>query len=344
MSLAETTFEETVFLPLNPSPESILHLRCGSDIYDGLREAGIPGVFLEVSDPVCQGPLDPQLSAEALRQARSDFIVTTYRGFEDRTAVLSKMEAEARGLAQIDHFAKIVLWFEHDLYDQATLIRLLAQLQSTATKPDKVFLINIDRFPGITRFNGLGQLSPEQLGSLWGTEKPVTPALCAEAERLWQAYSSGDPERLQTALDETDDALPFAAAAMQRHLQELPWQGNTLGLTEMLSLQALNEGAATPGRVFARLVGDLEPLPYLGDAMFWPTLKGLAAAPQPAVTDFSEWNDKISLTDFGAALLRGRARWTDHNRLDRWIGGLHLLGDQPPFLWDPESGRAIAAP
>lgn len=343
MSLAETSFDEGVFLPLNPTPESILHLRCGSDIYGGLRAAGIPGVFLEASDPVCQGPLDPQLPAEALRQARAEFIATTYRGLEDRTSVLSKMEAEARGLAQLDSFAKIVLWFEHDLYDQAVLIRLLAQLQDAAKKPGKVFLINIDRFPGVARFNGLGQLSPEQLGSLWGTEKPVTPALCKEAAHLWQVYSSGDPLRLQAALDETDDALPFIGAAMQRHLQELPWQGSGLSLTETLSLRAVNEGAGTPGQVFARLVRDLEPLPYLGDAMFWPILKSLATAPHPAVTDFSDWKDEISLTDFGRALLQDRACWTDHNPLDRWIGGLHLQGDGPPFLWDPESGRAIAA-
>ncbi len=343
MTLVDTSLDETIFLPLNPSAESILHVRCGSDIYESLRKAGIPGAFLEASDPVCQGPLDPKLPAQALREARADFIATTYQGFEDPASVLSKMEAEARGLSQLDHFAKIVLWFEHDLYDQAILIRLLARLQSAATKPDSVFLINIDRFPGITRFNGLGQLSPEQLGSLWGTEEPVTPALCREAERLWQAYSSGDPLQLQAALDETDGALLFVAAAMQRHLQELPWQGNGLSLTEALSLQALSEGAATPGRVFTRLAEDLEPLPYLGDAMFWPILKGLATAPRPAVTDFSDWKDEIALTDFGLALLHDRARWTDHNPLDRWVGGLHLQGDRPPFLWNPASGRAIAA-
>lgn len=343
MALAETRSDETVFLPLNPSSESILHVRCGSDIYEGLRQASIPGVFLEASDPVCQGPLDPELPAEALRRARADFIATTYQGFEDWATVLSKMEAEARGLEQLDHFAKIVLWFEHDLYDQTILMRLLAQLQDAAKKPDRVFLINIDRFPGIARFNGLGQLSPEQLGSLWGTEKPVTPALCREAGRLWQAYSSGDPLRLQTALDETADALPFVAAAMQRHLQELPWQSNGLSLTEALSLRAISEGAGTPGQVFARLVEVLEPLPYLGDAMFLPILKGLATAPRPAVTDFSDWKDEISLTDFGTALLHDQARWTDHNPLDRWVGGLHLQGDRPPFLWNPASGRAIAA-
>ena len=77
--------------------------------------------------------------------------------------------------------------------------------------------------------------------------------------------------------------------------------------------------------------------------MFWPALKNLATAPRPAVTDFSDWKDEISLTDFGMALLQDQARWTDHNPLNRWIGGLHLQGDRPAFVWDPESGRAVAA-
>ena len=77
MALAETKTDEGPFLPLNASPGALLHIRCGSDIHAGLREAGVPGTFLEISDPVCQGPLTPQASESALRRARADFIATT---------------------------------------------------------------------------------------------------------------------------------------------------------------------------------------------------------------------------------------------------------------------------
>lgn len=343
MALAESRPEETVFLPLNPSSEPILHIRCGSDIYEGLCRAGVPGVFLEASDPVCQGPLSSDPSEEGLRRARTDFIAATYRGFEDRGDVLSKLEAEARGLAQLDRFAKVVLWFEHDLYDQAILIRLLARFEGEPQLHDRLFLVNIGAFPGVARFNGLGQLSPGQLARLWGQEKPVTAAQRAEAAMLWRAYAAGDPLVLQEAMPKTSGALPFAIPALRRHLQELPWRGIGLGLTEQLALQALADGAETPGRIFARLVEELEPLVYLGDAMFWPLLTGLAKAPQSAITGFSEWKDAVTLTDFGRALLAGRANWLDHNAADRWIGGLHLKGRLPSYLWDPATGMAVAA-
>ena len=342
MTLAETSVETTVILPLGPSKDSILHIRCGSDIYQGLCKAAVPGSFLEVSDPVCQGPLDPALPEAALRRQRAAFVAATYRGYDDPSKILAKLEAEASGLRHLDRFARIVLWFEHDLYDQAILIRLLARLRAAEDLKDRLFLINIGAFAGIDRFIGLGQLSPPQLARLWGQEKPVTPAQFDEAAAVWRAYTTGDPLVLQDALQQTAGALPFLVPAMTRHLQELPWRLSGLGLTEQLSLRALAEGAETPGQVFARLTGDLEPLPYLGDVMFWPLLAGLAEAPRPAITALTDWRGKVALTDFGRALLSGQGNWLDHNPLDRWIGGLHLRGTAPPFLWDPDKGQAVA--
>lgn len=342
LAVAQASIQDTVFLPLNPSPVPVLHIRCGSDIYDGLRQAGIPGVFLEVSDPACQGPLNSALPAAELRRQRAEFIAATYHHVGDAARVLEKLEAEARGLAQLERFDKIVLWFEHDLYDQAILIRLLARLRGQPALHPRLSIISINAFPGMVRFTGLGQLSAHQLASLWGTETPVTQAQLDSAAAIWEAYAAADPILLQQSLRKTDAALPFAGAALTRHLQELPWRGLGLGLTEQLVLKELGKGAATPGRVFARLVEDLDPLPYLGDAMFWPLLAGLAEADTPALTAFSDWRDDISLTDFGHKLLAGQANWLDYNRLNRWVGGLHLKGSTPAFLWDPEHAEAVA--
>lgn len=344
LALAETKTDEGPFLPLNPSTGALLHIRCGSDIYAGLREAGVPGTFLEISDPVCQGPLTPQTSESALRRARADFIATTYWEVGDAAAVLAKLDGEAAGLDQLEAFSKIVLWFEHDLYDQAILIRLLTQLRSRPDLNERLFLITIGSFPGIERFVGLGQLSPEQLAGLWGKEQPVSQDQLLEAEDLWRAFREGDPLSLQSALRDAKGALPHTVPALRRHLQELPWRDSGLGLSEQLTLKAIAEGADTPGRVFGRLMKDLEPLPYLGDAMFWPILMGLARGARPAITAFSEWRDPFELTDFGLDVLAGRQSWLNHNRLDRWVGGLHLLGSNPPYIWDPDSRQAVAAP
>ena len=332
------------FLPLTPSDVAVLHIRCGSDIYEGLQAAGIPGSFLEVSDPLCQGPLSSNHAPGALRRHRADVIASTYKDVGDAASVLQKLEGEAEGLEKLDRYAKIVLWFEHDLYDQAVLLRLLDELGGRPALHDRLFLITIDGFAGVDRFLGLGQLAPDQLAQLWGRETAITQAQFDDAAALWAAYSSGDPLALQDSLDTVSGALPFVRQALLRHLQELPWLGSGLGLTEQLTLTAIADGADTPGRVFARLMRDLDPQPYLGDAMFWPLLAGLARAPAPAVTAFSEWRDPIELTKLGRDLLDGECSWLDHARLDRWIGGLHLVGQNPPYLWDPQQGRAVSQP
>ena len=163
-----------------------------------------------------------------------------------------------------------MLWFEHDLYDQAVLIRLLAGWRGRpALRDGRVFLICVGAFPGVgPRFVGLGRLTPGQLGGLWGTERPVTAAQVDLAARAWAAYTGDDPLAVHAVAEAGTPELPFLAPALRRHLEELPWTSDGLSLTERLSLRAVAEGAGTPGEAFRRLHDELEPLLFLGDLMW----------------------------------------------------------------------------
>ncbi len=311
---------------------SIVHVRCGSDIRDALSEAGIPGDFVEFSDPICQGPVPPGLSEDGLHSVRTAFITETY-GAAAAVPVPGRLERESEVLDSITGADKIVLWFEHDIYDQAILIRLLAALKDRNDLHNRLFMISTDRFPGIDRFVGLGQLMPEQLGELWGTETPVTGAQMNAAAEAWTAYRSGDPSDLLPFAKTTDGPLPYLAGALTRHLRELPWTRDGLSLTERLILTAIAKGAATPGLAFRDLYVEYEPQPFLGDLMFWPIVRGLAGAREPALTPYTAPPDPIALTDFGHGLLNGDADWIVTNGIDRWWGGTHLTGD-PDWRWD----------
>jgi hypothetical protein len=52
-------------------------------------------------------------------------------------------------------------------------------------------------FPVITRFNGLGQLSPAALRSLWDERRLVTPALRGLGAAVWHALREPSPLALQ---------------------------------------------------------------------------------------------------------------------------------------------------
>ena len=76
------------------------------------------------------------------------------------------------GMRRLEAFAdydEVVLWFEHDLFDQLLLIRHLDWFSRRDLGRTKLSLICIGEFPGFEPFHGLGQLDADQLTSLLGT-------------------------------------------------------------------------------------------------------------------------------------------------------------------------------
>ena len=315
---------------------SLLHIRCGSDLRDGLKAADIKGDFLEYADPVCRGGTPATNDTHIFRQARLDYLVGELG--EDAQGTNAKLDAAEAGLASVDGYEHIVLWFEHDIYDQSVLIRLLDQFEQRPDLHDRLHMITLDRFPGVARFNGLGQLSPDQLASLWGTQMPVTQAQRQLGVAAWRAFRSEDPGDLVAMAGRNDLALPYLAGALRRHLQDLPWTRDGLSLTQRLTLQAIHEGAQTPGKCFGALVNRLEPQPFLGDLMYWPILAGLAQAGEPAITPVEDWQSPVALTPFGKRLLDGDADWLARNGIKCHHGGLQLATPDAVWRWDGVEG------
>jgi len=325
-----------------------LHIRCGSDIRDKLSAAGVAGDFLEVSDPVCQGPVSGGIDEAALREVRASFVAGAYGPTPE--AARRKLAAEAAGLDEAGAYDRLVLWFEHDSYDQTVLIRLLDRFAATPAQwLGRLFLIYIDRHPGIERFIGLGQLDAAQLAALAGGPevRPVTEAQLALGRAAWAAFRAADPMELARMASDGTPALPLLAAALRRHLQELPWTRDGLSLAERLLLKAAAAvGEPRSGHDLFRAYQESEPLPFLGNIMIRPILLRLAAGPEPALTWAGEWDDAVRITAAGRRLLDGAADWillqADGGGIDRWVGGVHLA-PPAPWRWDEKAGAPVAA-
>ena len=321
--------------------DRVLHIRCGSDIRESLRTAGFDGDFLEWGDPVCRGPVPSGLSEDDYQRRRARFIA----GWDilSETRALDRLKSEAAALGSLPDYDSIVLWFEHDLYDQAVLIDLLSRLSGSAELLTRMRLLPVDSFDGDNRFVGFGQLSPDQLRTLHGKDVPVTDAMLRQAERAWQAFRADTPEPLYTFTLDDDDSLPFLRAAMRRHLMELPWTRDGLSMTERLMLEAVAGGAKTGVDAFRVMYRETEPAPFLGDVMFFHDMAGLIDAENPALTATEDWRDDFDLTDFGRALLAGEADWIRANGIDQWRAGVHLSGKGPVWRWSGDEGRPVFA-
>jgi hypothetical protein len=314
----------------------VVHLRCGDDVREKLPLAGFVGDFQTFVDPLCQGPVPDEPDEERFLAVRADFVARAYDFPVEE--VRQRLRDEWVALDRLAGYDRIVLWFEHDWFDQAILIRVLAALAENPAVSGRLRLMSINSFDGVTPFFGFGQLTSEQLATLTGRDEPVTDAQFALAQSAWAALRSPSALPLQELVDELgsdrDAALPFLGAAIGRHLRDLPWRGDGLGLSERLCLRAVASGRHTLHEIFPS-VHAADPHPYLGDLQLVTILEGLTTGAQPALTGRDGgW----TLTEQGGELLAGSATWSG---TERWIGGVRLSGDRPAWLWDPDTARVV---
>ncbi|TNE31747.1 MAG: DUF1835 domain-containing protein [Alphaproteobacteria bacterium] len=314
------------------------HIRCGSDIKHGLEIAGFQGQFLEFADPYCQGPV-PDLPLPEFLQIRAEFISQNYSiTLKD---ALARQQKEYAAVTDFSGCDQLVLWFEHDAYDQFILAFLLETL--AAVKLPKTYeIICVDNVPGVPDFIGLGQLSPEALQYLWEHERrAVTTEMTALGTKVWQAYRKADFSVLLSLAQNGTPAIPQMAGAILRQLMELPSLQNGLSLTQQLALEILSEhGSLKAGQLFGILTTEKEPLPFLGDLMFWDVLAQMARAkdaPFDRDNPSLPWHQQqLTLNETGTKLLQNYLDFLSLSPPPRWVGGCEIRADHPCPRWDHE--------
>ena len=159
-----------------------------------------------------------------------------------------------------DHesYDELILWFEHDLFDQLNLMQLLTWSRTRLPAAKPVSLVCVGSFPGRPRFMGLGQLTPGELASLLDTRQPISDAQYELADVAWQAFRAPTPEALNHVRLGNTAALPYLASAITRFLQEYPWTTDGLSRTERRLLELSAAGAVELSAAFPRMHDDEE--------------------------------------------------------------------------------------
>jgi hypothetical protein len=314
----------------------MLHITNGDSVRELIHGSGIPGTVLAWRDVLHEGPVPAGLSLDELREVRAHFIAEC--GWGDYTTVLHELYKRDTTLADFREHEEVVLWFEHDLYDQLQLIQLLHWFSRQDWAGTRLSLICIGAFPGVAKFYGLGQLSAEQIASLYPTRTWVTDAQLALGRRAWQAFCSPDPMTLEALLAQGTIALPFLAAALRRHLQQFPSIRNGLSRTENQVLEALATGPFAPRDLFKTTQGR-EEVPFMGDTVFWTYLDRLARGRKPLLAKTRN-RRVVQVTRVGIQVHQRVEDCIRVRGIDRWLGGVHLYG-KTAWRWDEGRGRLI---
>jgi hypothetical protein len=289
----------------------MLHLTNGDSAAVPLRRTGVSGTVIAWRDILHEGPVPSGLALEGMSDVRARFLTSIGEGsFPDIRRDLGARDAALRSARQV------VLWFEHDLYDQLQLLQILATLSEQPETTAE--LICIGAFPGVEPFHGLGQLTSPQLASLWPARRKVSQAQLSLGSRAWKAFSSPDPLALRALVASDLSELPFLRAAFERHLEEFPSEPDGLSRTDRQLLRVVDGGNETFDAIFRAYMA-LEPAPFQGDSVIKLHLDALTHARTPLLT-----REPIHLTPAGKRVLAGEVDARQLNGIDRWLGGVHL--------------------
>ena len=209
----------------------------------------VPGPILPWRDVLHEGPVRAGLSLEELSRERAQFIADAGWGnFSEVSQNFRERDAAFRRAGEHD---EIVLWFEHDLYDQLQLIQVLDGLAALRGPPISL----------VCEAEYLGDMAPERAAELFALRNPLVRRHFQEAQAAWAAFRSPDPQRLENL---RTTSLPFLAAAIRRHLEEFPWTTDGLSRTQRRIRDALKDGPLPLPEVFRRT---REEPAFLGDTV-----------------------------------------------------------------------------
>ena len=325
------------------APPALLHVTNGESAGNTLRQTGLGGAVLPWQDVLHEGPVPDVARAELLR-VRAAFLSDC--GWGRRTAMQSSLERRDRQLrAALRNGRRLVLWFEHDLYDQLQLLDVLALAHGLGGSLESIV---VDAFPGKPSFRGLGELTLDELETLWPTRREVTAETLSDAAAAWDIFRVPEPAGLAELAARGSEQLPLLAAALQRLLEELPDVADGLSRTERQALQVIAGDARTPMRAFLA-TQELEEAPFLGDAWFYRALSTLGQGngrlletedgeplppPPPPLSDGQEfaWL-ALRVTPSGERVLGGEADRVELLGVDRWLGGSHVTAESG-WRWD----------
>ncbi len=290
------------------------------------RKAGITGTHVAWRDVLHEGPVPTNASLEETSAVRQRYLAS--RGYGNPIRIIADFQRRDALLRRASEFEEIVLWFEHDLYDQLQLLQILTVLEEQELEPGRIALVQSDHY--------LGMMTADEISPLLARRRTVTAAIFQSGRRAWGRFTAASPAELYRAAGEDAIGLPFLRAALKRLCEEYPWQNDGLSRSQRQALQAVAQG---PGRIeeLFRRSQAREEAPFLGDAAFAKILEDLRAT-QGALIEGEE--AALVPTALGRRVLAGDADWLESVPLDRWIGGVHLTGAQM-VRWDDDAGRLL---
>ena len=283
-----------------------------------MKKSNIEGEFLPWQDFLHEGSVPSGLTLEELSIIRAKFISEYKVG--DFSEIYKRLKDRNNRLKAYKRYKKIVLWFEHDLYDQLQLLQLLDWFATKELKDIQLFLIYSNNY--------LGESTPKQIKKMLHYAIDVNSNHLKLAKEAWSAFREPTPKSWSKLLKKSTSILPFLQPTIVRMLEEFPSTKTGLSRTEYQALLVISNGIDNAQDIFEESQ-NLEKRKFMGNIIFWKILNNF----ENYNIIERDINNRLTITSLGRELLNGKRFWFDIMPLDRYIGGCHLTLENL-WCWD----------
>lgn len=317
----------------------------GQSGVDAIRQADIEGDLISWDDILHEGPVPFGLSLAEMSEVRTDYLAG--RGWGGVEEIQKRFDKRDQQLVESpDRYREVVLFVEHDLYDQLQLLQVLDWFDKIA-KPAPVLT-------SVLPPAHIGYCSASELRSAFNARLTITKEGLLQAGKCWSLFTAPDPSYLLDVEDVLHEVLVHIGPAFKRLIEAYPDAQTGLSRIETEILSLNRNGIEKPVALF-KAYQKTEEAAFLGDWSFWMILHELTLGSQPLIApvdnksyrippDVEDYHELLAssfrLTSAGEEVLEGRKNRLALKSIDRWIGGVHLTSDNA-WCWDKKSSEFL---
>ncbi len=329
--------QDIPLLQRDPNPNALKPIRVMFHLTDRL---------LIQRDMLWCGPTPKCASVQEWKQVRQCYLekLFDYPDIDFNDLKTDLLHNENR-LNEVDN---IYIWAGTNLEDQLLILFVVYLIELVGGNPEKIRIVQYESltyFGELLTMFGMGCLHPEQV------HVHPEPILLTQEhiERYragWSALTSDTPLPLMQFISSNHPLNKHLAPALRYLLRRYPRSESGLDFWDTQILTHVGKGSRLAGRIMADVWGEdlqsdvtgeiymLKKIRHLGSSELPEPLLELSGG-QPPYRD-----TQVALTQFGAAVLNGKASFYPTNPIDKWVGGVHL-SSSTGNLWFYKDGQVV---
>jgi hypothetical protein len=282
-------------------------------------------------DPVSVGPALFSGDLAVWKSTREGFLAHLHTEWPDFSFDHFSYNGLLANASRLAEPGEKVIWAGAGLPDQLTISWVAVLARMFGASESDLHVVQFERLAPNQYIRGTGELSPESIVEHAPEASPLRDVEIAQYRDAWAAYISNDPSDLSRYLD-SPARPPILQRAMRSLVLRYPDKKTGLSYCDELILKYAAEKGPRVARVVGYTIGFYEAMDGLGDLYVFDRVRRLSqhvlATP---LLEFSGDQTKmraseVRLTEFGHAVLSGKANAITENGIEDWIGGVHLSG------------------